>query len=141
MSALDTQVGGSHYKRYAIQPFEFALVNGYDAGTAYILKHVTRHQDKLGREDLEKSIHYVEMRQEVFSRYNTAHFRPYEPIIPMAKYIKENQIGRREAVICDMLDLWMRFPASVEYPEKLKRKLAELADALYPVTPTESPTP
>lgn len=132
MSALEVQVGGSHYKKYAIQPVEFAQVNGYDTTSSYALKHITRHQDKLGREDLEKASHYVALRQEFLSRTNPANARPFEPVIPMQQYVTANKIGRRESLILDLLDLWLRNPDSVEYPEKIKRKLAELADDIYP---------
>jgi len=133
MSALETQIGGSHYKNYAIQPFEFALVNGYDAGASYIVKHITRHRDKNGREDLLKAHHYVELRQEILSNYNTAHFRPFEPAIPVARYVSANGIGTKEGVLLNLLELWLRHPDQVHHAEKLKRKLLELADQLYPV--------
>jgi len=138
MSALETQIGGSHYKRYAIQPFEFALVNGYDAGASYICKHITRHRDKLGREDLLKAHHYVELRQEILSRYNNQHFRPFEPAIPVARYVKANSIPQKEALLLTLLEQWLRYPGEVEHAEKMKRKLLELADNLYPVPPPES---
>lgn len=132
MSPTETQVGGDHYKKYPLSPFEFAQVNGWDTGTSYILKHVTRHRDKAGREDLLKAIHYVELRQEVMSRYNTAHFRPYEPTTPVIRYVTLNKIPKAEALILDLLELWIRNPGEVVYPEKIKRKLLDLADAAYP---------
>ena len=32
MSALDTQIGGNHYKIMPIQPMEFSMANGLDNG-------------------------------------------------------------------------------------------------------------
>lgn len=132
MSALETQVGGDHYKKYKLQPVQFAQINGYDTCSSYALKHITRHADKLGRQDIEKAIHYVELRQELMSNVNTAHLAPFAPTIPMARYITENNIPRAEALILDLLDLWLREPDVAEYPEKIKRKLLALADDLYP---------
>lgn len=132
MSALETQVGGDHYKKYPLQPVYYAQVNGYDTCSSYALKHITRHRDKLGRQDLEKAAHYVELRQEIMAEFNPAHLRPFAPTIPMAQYITKNRIPRPEALILDLLDLWLRNPTEVEYPEKIKRKLAELIASTYP---------
>ena len=59
--ALDTQIGGSHYKDMAIQPVEFITANGIDYREANVIKYVCRHKAKNGREDLEKAMHYLEM--------------------------------------------------------------------------------
>lgn len=56
-----TQVGGTHYSKYAIQPSEYILRNniGWLEGNA--IKYLTRWKDKGGRQDLEKAKHYVEL--------------------------------------------------------------------------------
>lgn len=61
MSALDKQVGGSHYKVGAIQPIEYIEDNdlGYHEGN--VIKYITRWRDKNGIQDLEKAIHYIEL--------------------------------------------------------------------------------
>ena len=61
MSALETQVGGDHYKDRAIQPVEFIYANGLGFCEGNVVKYVTRHRDKRGREDLEKAIHYLQL--------------------------------------------------------------------------------
>lgn len=61
MSALDTQVGGSHYKDMAIQPMEFSMANGLDACQHTIIKYVTRFRAKGGIQDLEKAKHVIDM--------------------------------------------------------------------------------
>lgn len=60
-TALQKQVGGSHYKNFATQPVEFITANnlGYIEGN--VIKYICRHQYKNGRQDLEKAIHYIEM--------------------------------------------------------------------------------
>ena len=60
-SALDTQIGGGHYKSMAIQPMEFSMANGLDACQHTIIKYVARFRDKGGIEDLKKAIHTIEM--------------------------------------------------------------------------------
>lgn len=61
MSAFDKQVGGDHYKKYRIQPSQFISENriGWNVGNA--IKYAIRHQDKNGKQDLEKAIHYLQM--------------------------------------------------------------------------------
>lgn len=58
---LDIQVGGSHYKKYKIQPAEYNHANGLDWFQGNIVKYITRFRDKNGKEDLEKIIHYAQM--------------------------------------------------------------------------------
>lgn len=61
MSALDTQVGGSHYKNLKIQPVEYITANGISYMEGNVIKYVTRWRDKGGLRDLEKAKHYLEM--------------------------------------------------------------------------------
>ena len=61
MSALDTQVGGSHYKDMAIQPMEYSMANQLDACQHTAIKYITRFREKGGIQDLEKAKHFIEM--------------------------------------------------------------------------------
>ena len=65
MSALDTQVGGGHYKNWAIQPAEFNQKNQIPYCEANVIKYVCRHKNKNGVEDLKKAIHYIELLMEM----------------------------------------------------------------------------
>ena len=55
MSAYKTQVGGSHYKKYKIQPSEFINKNKLLFAEGSAIKYIVRHQDKGGKESLEKA--------------------------------------------------------------------------------------
>ena len=59
------QVGGEHYKKNAIQPWDYIVSNdlGYLEGN--IVKYVSRWKDKGGRQDLEKARHYLDKLIEV----------------------------------------------------------------------------
>lgn len=61
MSALNKQEGGTHYKKYKIQPVEYTVANdlGFLAGS--VIKYVTRYKDKGGAEDIRKAMHYLEL--------------------------------------------------------------------------------
>ena len=61
MSALNQQIGGSHYKHFVIQPVEFIHRNKIGFLEGCIIKRVCRHGDKAGAEDLRKAIHELEL--------------------------------------------------------------------------------
>ena len=60
MNAKDKQVGGSHYQ-LAIQPIDFIRKNNIPFIEGNVIKYVTRHREKNGKQDIEKAIHYLEM--------------------------------------------------------------------------------
>lgn len=60
-SALSTQEGGNHYKRFKIQPVEFAHANKMPFLEANAFKYICRHSFKNGIEDLRKARHYLEL--------------------------------------------------------------------------------
>ena len=57
----DKQHGGSHYRKYKIQPSKFVVENEllYPEGCA--IKYIIRHRDKGKKQDLEKAKHYIDM--------------------------------------------------------------------------------
>jgi hypothetical protein len=60
-SALDEQVGGSHYKDLRIQPIEYILANDLPFIEGNIIKYTTRWKQKGGVEDIKKVIHYAQI--------------------------------------------------------------------------------
>ena len=61
MSAHKKQIGGDHYKRMAIQPSHYIVKNKLGWYEGNIVKYITRHSIKGGRQDIEKVIHYAEL--------------------------------------------------------------------------------
>lgn len=61
MSALDTQIGGGHYKGMKIQPMEYSMANGLDACQHTAIKYISRFRDKGGIQDLEKAKHCIDL--------------------------------------------------------------------------------
>lgn len=59
--ALGKQVGGDHYKSFAIQPVEYIHGNGLDYLAGNVVKYVSRHKAKNGAADIRKAIHYCEL--------------------------------------------------------------------------------
>jgi len=61
MKSYKKQVGGSHYKKYKIQPIEFIVKNNIGFCEGNVIKYVLRFKDKGGIADLEKAKHYIEL--------------------------------------------------------------------------------
>lgn len=70
MSAINSQIGGSHYKQCAIQPVEYIHANGLGYFEGNVLKYITRWRDKGGIADLEKAKHYIELLIELENQAN-----------------------------------------------------------------------
>jgi len=60
-TALDEQVGGSHYKDFKIQPAEFIEKNNLPFLDGCVIKRMCRHGNKNGAEDLRKAIHEIRL--------------------------------------------------------------------------------
>lgn len=57
---LAVQVGGGHYKKYKVQPIEYAMANNLNYCQANAVKYVSRYKDKNGVEDLLKAVHSIQ---------------------------------------------------------------------------------
>ena len=55
------QIGGSHYKSFRIQPYEFISKNDLSFFQGNVIKYVCRYKDKNGIQDLEKIKHYCDL--------------------------------------------------------------------------------
>lgn len=60
-NALNTQVGGDHYKKLKIQPVEYIHANNIGYMEGNVIKYVTRWRDKNGVADLLKARHYIDL--------------------------------------------------------------------------------
>jgi len=63
--SLKKQIGGNHYKKFAIQPVEFIVKNRLGFCEGNVIKYVCRHRYKKGVEDLKKAKHYLELLAEL----------------------------------------------------------------------------
>jgi hypothetical protein len=106
---LDRQVGGDHFKKYAIQPVEFAERNRLPYCLANAFKYLVRHADKNGRQDLEKAAHYCELGLDLYPKVKehfTAAAMDTWAILP-GVFLQANAItGRRAAAIKHLLSVY-----------------------------------
>ena len=61
MKSYKKQIGGSHYKKYKIQPVEFIVKNNIGFVEGNVIKYILRFKEKGGVQDLEKAKHYIEL--------------------------------------------------------------------------------
>ena len=61
MSALDIQIGGSHYKYTGMQPIEFIVALNLNFIEGNIVKYITRYKNKNGVQDIMKCIRYSQL--------------------------------------------------------------------------------
>jgi len=57
--AMAEQIGGDHYKNMKIQPLEYSMANGLNACEHSVVKYVSRHRAKGGKQDLLKAIDMI----------------------------------------------------------------------------------
>ena len=55
------QIGGDHYKKMVVQPSDYIVKNNLGWYEGNIVKYITRHSVKGGKQDVEKVIHYAEL--------------------------------------------------------------------------------
>jgi len=61
MESMKKQVGGDHYKNMVIQPVQYIHHNGLGFLEGLVVKYVSRHKAKNGREDLCKAKHALDL--------------------------------------------------------------------------------
>jgi hypothetical protein len=90
MSALDIQIGGSHYRNKGIQPIELIVALNLNFIEGNIVKYITRYKEKNGVQDLMKCIHYSQLAIELKCiRHNIDIHNNYELIL---QYVKANDL-------------------------------------------------
>jgi len=88
----NTQVGGDHYAKLAIQPMEFAESKVLTFPEASILKYVTRNRSKGGAKDLAKAAHIAELAVAIRNGQDFSD-------VSFAEYCKVNELTPEETEI------------------------------------------
>lgn len=100
---LEMQIGGSHYKDMAIQPVQMTQRYGFDFCSASVLKYISRHRKKNGRQDLLKALHFMSLRAEIHS---------YPPLLwPPDNLIRQyvDQFSGADRDIVAVFFLWLQY--------------------------------
>lgn len=59
--AIESQVGGSHYKDMAFQPIELIAALRCSFIQGCIIKYISRYKNKNGAQDIKKCVHYAQL--------------------------------------------------------------------------------
>lgn len=128
MQSLNTQIGGTHYSRWKIQPVEFWIRNGWDGCAGSSLKYICRHDAKDGKQALDKAFHFGELRRDLLPLSNTSSHLYSPHRITMGEFIIVNGIVR-EAPVLVALDAWV---SKIDYQgERYFAELRSLRTELY----------
>tara|TARA_R110000772_G_scaffold48089_4_gene109898 strand:+ start:78846 stop:79247 length:402 start_codon:yes stop_codon:yes gene_type:complete len=108
LKARNYQVGGNHYSKMRIQPFEFTAANDLGGIEHTIVKYVSRWREKGGVDDIRKSRHSLEFLIEsapglVAIRESRA---PFDPAITADQYCTANELGPLEAEVVRRIYFW-----------------------------------
>ncbi len=103
-NAMAVQIGGSHYKGMAIEPFELGMANHYDPCIFSMIKYVSRHPNKGRRVDLEKAVHIGQIRMAQIAKHGLP--PAAIPKITIGDYISVNKLPVLEGEVLVWLHLW-----------------------------------
>lgn len=95
--ALSIQVGGTHYKNFAIQPVEFIEANDVPYTLANVIKYVLRSKDNRAQ-DLGKALHYMTLYKELRMDQHR-HWRKLFWTISPNEFITKNSINDLSALV------------------------------------------
>jgi hypothetical protein len=105
--SLQRQIAGNHYKGLAIEPFQFAMANDWDPVAFTILKRLSRYRNKDGRQDIEKALHEVDIRDQLWSENVRPRVAPNQRMT-METYLDANKITNgRVCMVLRSLESWV----------------------------------
>lgn len=128
MSANDKQVGGAHYKAKngGVQHWDYSVVANVPNLEYAASKYVTRWRGKNGRQDLEKSLHFLEKRIESY-RSGIGILRGANRRDGLFnRFIEDNGIPARERTIIDFIMHWKRIDQLEDAYVMIKKLIEEL---------------
>lgn len=130
-SALDVQHGGTHYKGMAIQPITYGAANRYDPAAFSVVKYVSRHASKNGKEDLLKAIHFVDLRVEVNKLWGP--LQPARTVISPEEFCRKNNMSALESNALFQLHRWVSSAPmdDVVMATLLKKQIEVIMDLNY----------
>jgi hypothetical protein len=116
-NALETQIGGTHYKVLPYQPIELISKLNLNYFQGCIVKYISRNKDNK-IEDLQKAIHYCELAIELDKKDNifkqiVFYFTRKRKIKEIANYCDVNLMYNREVfilhnILCKKYDIAIR---------------------------------
>lgn len=126
-SALNCQVGGTHYKHLKYQPITFMQDVSLNVALSYALKYVARYPLK-NKDDLDKAIHCLEIFQEYILEKETVYLAPitFNLVYEFSKQFSGQQMKAIQAILaCQNLEIFNY--GGAEFDPSLLNKLVNEA--------------
>lgn len=98
---LEKQVGGNHYQKYVMQPVELFMACGWNYCQSSIARYLLRHEDKNGKEDLEKAVHICDIGMEYD---NSGSIEPSRNIATLQTFVRVNGLDDDMASMLRSID-------------------------------------
>ena len=89
MKAIESQIGGEHYKNMKFQPIQLITSLKCSFIQGCIIKYITRYKYKNGAEDIKKCINYAQLAIEL----NNRKCCDPDALFQIKKYINDNQLS------------------------------------------------
>jgi hypothetical protein len=87
-----TQIGGTQYKVFEVEPVDFITKNQLDWLSGHIVKYVCRHKLKGGAVDIKKAIHYAQMLlEDVYGVASEVKYTDSQEEVPTVKKRKKRK--------------------------------------------------
>ncbi len=132
MSAMDEQVGGTHYKDGGVQPFELSHANDHDGAIHAIQKYLTRFRLKAGAVDLRKAQHICAIRVAQIEKWGV--LEPRTRGINIEDYIESWGMTATQSAIVRMVESW-HMVTDMDHEKTcqiIQKRIGELIAEEYP---------
>lgn len=137
MNPLKTQIGGSHYKQFAIQPIEFSHQNGLGFIAGCIIKRLCHYDQPGGKgeQDLEKALHEMDILIDQH-RKGFVYDANTDTAIRTSLFCEANGIDGKRKKIIEKLMAYYHAEALLRYLSDAREELnALLLDEMYAIHP------
>lgn len=128
---LKTQIGGSHYKQFAIQPIEFSHQNGLGFIAGCIIKRLCCYNQPGGKgeQDIEKALHEIDILIDQH-RKGFVYDANTEQAIRVATFCNANSITDRRRNVIEKINAYYHAEPLVSYLVDARELLDELRQEL-----------
>ena len=96
MNALNTQIGGSHYKDLAMQPIELIARIRCSFIQGCIIKYIARYKHKNGAQDIKKALHYALLAKQLGDKRRC---KDSELSVGIAEFSRKNNLSKEQTDI------------------------------------------
>ena len=101
MKAIESQVGGSHYKDMAFQPIELIAILKCSFIQGCIIKYISRYKSKNGAQDIKKCIHYAQLAIELKDKGLCKNTKDVDTYMAVSNFCSANNFNLLQKLIIE----------------------------------------